>query len=346
MSTNKYQGVRIEYHIIQSFPVTCLNRDDVGAPKTARVGDSLRARVSSQCWKRAVRLAMHEMGVKTGTRTKNLDAMIAAACVENGADQDKASLIGKEIAKHLSDDTLIFVGAGELDHLAQYAASKEFDVSKVSDKEVQKLLTKVFDPNIDGLDIALFGRMVASATNMNVEAACNFAHAISTHKVSNDLEFFTAVDDNPAEEHAGSAHMGTLEFNSATYYRYISLDLGMLSQHMDETALKSAIDAFTKALFVAVPAARQNTMSGLSPWDYANVLVRKGQGVQIAFEEPVKSVGGGYSRASIDTLKAQLAAKEKMYGSMFGKLGSYEIGSGNDQSIDDLVASLQSHIAA
>ena len=53
-----YQNTRIEFHILQSFPVTCLNRDDVGAPKTAVVGGVTRARVSSQCWKRQVRLAM------------------------------------------------------------------------------------------------------------------------------------------------------------------------------------------------------------------------------------------------------------------------------------------------
>ncbi|MDP3187981.1 MAG: type I-E CRISPR-associated protein Cas7/Cse4/CasC [Limnobacter sp.] len=346
MTTNKYQGVRIEYHILQSFPVTCLNRDDVGAPKTARVGDSLRARVSSQCWKRPVRMALHEMGVKTGTRTKNLDTMISAACIEKGATPEQAVAIGKVIAKHLSDDTLIFVGKGELNHLTEYAQSKEFDSTKVTDKEVQKLLAKVFDPNIDGLDIALFGRMVASATSMNVEAACNFAHAISTHRVSNDLEFFTAVDDNPQDEHAGSAHMGTLEFNSATYYRYISLDLGMLEKVMDTAAMKAAIEAFTKALFIAVPAARQNTMSGLSPWDYANVLVRKGQGIQISFEEPVRSENGGFSKPSIAKLKASLNAKEKMYGSLFGKLGSYEIGDEFGGNIDDLAASLQSHVTA
>jgi len=45
----------IELHILQSFPVTCLNRDDVGAPKTAMFGGCQRARVSSQCWKREIR---------------------------------------------------------------------------------------------------------------------------------------------------------------------------------------------------------------------------------------------------------------------------------------------------
>ena len=56
--TNNYTNTRIEFHILQSFPVTCLNRDDVGAPKTAVIGGTTRARVSSQCWKRQVRLAL------------------------------------------------------------------------------------------------------------------------------------------------------------------------------------------------------------------------------------------------------------------------------------------------
>ena len=37
----------IELHILQSFPVSCLNRDDVGAPKTATFGGATRARISS-----------------------------------------------------------------------------------------------------------------------------------------------------------------------------------------------------------------------------------------------------------------------------------------------------------
>jgi len=77
---NPFNGQRVEFHILQSFPVTCLNRDDVGAPKTAMVGGTTRARVSSQCWKRQVRLALHEMGLKQGTRTKLIADLISAEC--------------------------------------------------------------------------------------------------------------------------------------------------------------------------------------------------------------------------------------------------------------------------
>ena len=62
----KLNNTKIEFHILQSFPVSCLNRDDVGSPKSAMIGGVNRARVSSQCWKRQVRLAMHEFGIKLG----------------------------------------------------------------------------------------------------------------------------------------------------------------------------------------------------------------------------------------------------------------------------------------
>jgi CRISPR system Cascade subunit CasC len=45
----------IEIHALQNFAPSNLNRDDTGAPKDAWFGGSRRARVSSQCQKRAVR---------------------------------------------------------------------------------------------------------------------------------------------------------------------------------------------------------------------------------------------------------------------------------------------------
>jgi len=138
--------------------------------------------------------------------------------------------------------------------------------------------------------------------------------------------------------------MGSLEYNSATYYRYISLDLGQLAQTMGESDLKNAIEAFTKALFVAVPNARQSTQSGASPWEFARVLVRKGQRLQVPFETPVKAREGGYLDSSVETLKSYLDKKEKLSGSLYGKLGAYEWGENENYSVDHLVADLQRHV--
>ncbi|KMJ54536.1 CRISPR-associated protein Cse4 [Vogesella sp. EB] len=334
--------LRIEYHILQSFPVTCLNRDDVGAPKSAVVGGTTRARVSSQCWKRQVRLSMQDFGIKLGVRTKKVSELLTVAMQRAGAEEAAANLCAEKIAAVLSDDTLLFISATEADAFAAYAKELGFDAAAIKEKELGKVGKKALNPGIDALDIALFGRMVAKAPDMNVEAAASFAHAISTHKVTNEVEFFTALDD--LQDELGSAHMGSLEFNAATYYRYISLDLGQLTQTLGPDAnLKAAIEAFTKALFVAVPSARQTTQSGASPWEFAKVLVRRGQRLQVPFETAVKAQGG-YLQPSISELKTYLGKKEKLAGSLFGKVGDYEWGEDENFSIDALIARLQAHV--
>jgi len=334
---------RIEYHILQSFPVTCLNRDDVGAPKTAVVGGVTRARVSSQCWKRQVRLELQKLGIKLGVRTKKAEELFILACKQAGANEQQAEKCGQKMAKCLSDDTLLFVSDSEAAAFAKHAQEKGFDDEQIKDKELAKVAKKARNPALDALDIALFGRMVAKAAEMNVEAAASFAHAISTHKIANEIDFFTALDDRQSEPR--SAHMGSLEFNSATYYRYICLDLDQLRQTLgNEADLKPAIAAFTKALFLAVPAARQTTQTGLCPWEFAKVLVRSGQGIQASFEKPVKREDG-YLKPSIKELKEWLSKKEKQFGSLFGKEGDYEWGEEKpDYSIDTLVADLQKHV--
>lgn len=338
---NPFKNTRIEFHILQSFPVTCLNRDDVGAPKTAIVGGVQRARVSSQAWKRSVRLAMHDFGAKLGVRTKSVTKLIADSCAEVGASDEQAIQCGEKLASFIVDDTLLFFTSNEAKAFAAYAKENDFEADKLKDKETYKVAKKSLNPALEGVDIALFGRMVAKAADLNMEAATSFAHAISTHKVSNEVEFFTALDDLATAP--GSAHMGSLEFNSATYYRYVGLDLGQLFQSMDGQLLPETVEQFTKALFVAIPAARQTTQSGASPWAFAKILVRKGQPLQIPFETAVKSKDGGFLQSSIDELKAWLSKQEKMHGSLFGKLGEYSYGEEDDFSIDDLVSSLKSH---
>ena len=186
--------------------------------------------------------------------------------------------------------------------------------------------------------------MVAQAAELNIEAASSFSHAISTHKVSSEVEFFTALDDLQTEQ--GSAHMGSLEFNSATYYRYISLNLGQLYDSLAGQGMAQAIDAFTKALFVAVPSARQNSMAGYCPWDFAKVFVRKGQRLQVPFETAVKAKEGGFLQPSIQALSDYLSKKEKLAGSLFGKKAEFTFGEDENFSIDDLVVALTKHVEA
>jgi CRISPR system Cascade subunit CasC len=343
--SNTLAGTRIEFHILQSFPVTCLNRDDVGAPKTAVIGGSTRARVSSQCWKRQVRMAMPSFGIQLGHRTKKTIELFTQACLDAGANAEQASACGAKISELLADNTLLFISDTEAKAFAEHAKSLDFNDAALKDKELGKIAKKALNPAIDSLDIALFGRMVAKVTEMNVEAASSFSNAISTHKVTNDLDFFTALDDlQTAGEEQGSSHMGTNEFNSATYYRYVSLDLGELAKGLDGENLDKAIEAFTKALFVAVPSARQTTQSGASPWEFARVLVRKGQRLQVPFETAIKAKEGGFLQPSIDEMTSYLDKKEKLSGSLYGKIAGFDWGVDENFSIDDLIAALKAAI--
>jgi CRISPR system Cascade subunit CasC len=360
---NPYRNLHVEFHILQPFSVSCLNRDDVGAPKTATIGGTLRARVSSQCWKRQVRQVMHdEFGVRTGTRTRLLSKLIENACRKEGADETQAKACGDKIEKIFikketskeeegKSDTLIFLAPSEVKLIAEKFRELAFDPDKLIKQSDAKKQAKEFASiigeqklkaaeDLDGLDIALFGRMVAQAAELDVEAAASFSHAISTHKITNEVEFFTALDDYSEEK--GSAHMGSLEFNSATYYRYISLDIGQLYETLGGGEyIPQAIDAFTKALYIAVPPARQTSQSAASFWEYAKVLVRRGQRLQIPFETAVKAKDGGFLKPSIEELKNSISKKEANAGSLFGKIAEFDFGEDKGFSIDELIAGIQ-----
>lgn len=364
---NTLKGTRIEYHILQSFPVTCLNRDEVGSPKSAYIGGVQRGRVSSQCWKRQVRMAMKDRGVNMAVRTKDIKQMINNACVAAGASEMQAQECAAQAAAALTDNTLFFFSASEADAIAEFAKENNFvpaalvtgGAKKDGDSkgkpkkaalapELKKLLKVRLNPAQDGLDIALFGRMAAQAPEMNMQAAASFAHAITTHECANEIDFFTALDDFQNDE-PGSAHMGTLEFNSGTYYRYISLDLGQLSENLNGHDLGEAVKNFTLALYQAVPSARQTTQTGMNPWDFARVLVRKGQGMQASFDEAVRS-RDGYLKPSVAALNDRIQKNEQLAGSLYGKLGDYAIGvtecpkdAKECLSIDELAEALAAH---
>lgn len=355
---NEYKGLQVEFHILQSFPVTCLNRDDVGSPKTAMVGGVSRARVSSQSWKRQVRMAMAEFGIKLAVRTKYVSELIQKEVLALGANEEQAKACGDRIEEVLVNDTLHFFSETEAKALATYAkhngfllkpkATKKSKDEKVA-KDAKEIIKVHKDASIsgfkalDGLDIALFGRMVAQGPDLTLEGASVFAHAISTHKANTEVEFFTALDDEKNKYVVGTptVHMDTLEFNSATYYRYVALDIGQLVETLGgDEHLDVALSAFIKALYVAVPIARQKTQAGSNLWDYARVYVRRGQRLQASFEEPIKAKGEGYLKPSIEALESFLDKKEKLSGSLFGKVDEFTWGIDEGFSIDTLVSSV------
>jgi len=172
----------------------------------------------------------------------------------------------------------------------------------------------------DIADIALFGRMVADDHSLMVEGAANFSHAISTHKVSNEIDFFSAVDDLKPQDSEGAGHIGTLEFNSACYYRYIGINMDLLKdeghlKHFSDDEIKKVLEAFIKASLTANPVARKNSQFGYSYPSFVLGLKRSGQPLSLAnaFEIPVKS-SDGYASKSIEKIKEHFKSMKETWG--------------------------------
>jgi len=315
----------LELHILQSFPVVCLNRDDLNSPKTAIFGGAQRARVSSQSWKRAVRERAQEIspGRFKGERTRLIVEPLRKALVAAGLAEDKALDQAKKLTDELvtldkeaekkgdfKSKTLFFSTPAELIELAR--AFKEHGDAK----KAAKAVLKEKGPELlkDGADIALFGRMVAHDHSLTLEGAAMFAHALSTHRVDNEMDFFSAVDDKQPKEESGAGMTGTLEFNSATYYRFAALNIDLLKDGdhlgvLSEGDRRDVVRTFVEATLTAVPIARRNSMNGDVLPGYVLGIVRgSGHPVQFvnAFERPVRINGaGGLFQASEDALKEE-----------------------------------------
>jgi CRISPR system Cascade subunit CasC len=355
----------IELHILQSFPVSCLNRDDVGSPKTATFGGVPRARLSSQCLKRAIREYAQDHLPDArfhGERTKLIVKPLAEALKKHGVGDDKTAMehatnvadkLAKLDAKSTKDPdtvqvgTLTFLAPSEIDSIGRQVA--ELLKNNPTSKDYEKRLDQFCKASglMDGADIALFGRMAASMPSLTLEGAAMFSHALSTHRADNDLDFFSAVDDRkPKDDDAGAGMIGTLEFTSAVYYRYAAVNLDLLKDHDHLGRLThgercKVVNAFIRATLRAVPGARKNSMNAnVAPAFVLGTFKNAGQPLQLinAFERPVRS-SNGFIDASIDALKEH----HKSLKDTWGITCDTEVAI-PDVNLDEFVQTLVAHV--
>lgn len=304
----------VELHLIQNFAPSNLNRDDTGAPKNAIFGGQRRTRVSSQCFKRAMRLYCRDQQLippeYRALRTKRLQALL----LERLADRDQEEAIGKiEVALaaaglKLKDggktEYLLFLGEREIagfaalieDHweVLVLPATGEKKSKKESKAAIPAELAKQAKALLDGgkaVDVALFGRMLADLPQVNQDAACQVAHAISTHRVERDFDYFTAVDDVSGPDETGAGMIGQIEFNSATFYRYALLDVSKLLKNLqgDKALTASAIEALIQSMVRAVPSGKQNSFAAHNLPEFIGVSLRQSPlNLANAFERPIQ----------------------------------------------------------
>ena len=293
----------LDLHVLQTVPPSCINRDDTGSPKTAVYGGVSRARVSSQAWKHAMRGMFSEIFPREqiGVRTKHVAELIAEELKNMGYQGDaieaaKTALDngGIKTNKKNCTDALFFMS---------YIQRKKLEELTMAGEEDKKLY-KAALADAPSIDIALFGRMVASDPSLNFDAAAQVAHSISTHEVRNEYDYFTAVDECSEEDNAGAGHLGTVEFHSATFYRYATVNIRELEDSLKtDTAL--AVKGFVRAFLLSMPTGKQNTFANRTVPDFAYITLRKDQPVNLAgaFEKPIYTRQEGYVKKSVQALK-------------------------------------------
>lgn len=296
----------VDFHVLQTVPPSCINRDDTGSPKTAIYGGVTRARVSSQAWKHAMRQAFVEESLldeeDVGKRTKKVTELVEKEIAALAPEKDAAKLAKKTLdnAGIKNDEkgtkALFFISQAQIKALAQLAVEECADK-----KEYKKALSTA--PSVD---IALFGRMVADDPSLNFDAAAQVAHSISTHAVQNEYDYFTAVDDCQAEDNAGAGHLGTVEYNSATLYRYATVNVMELERHLGAKKAAEVVRSFGEAFIRSMPTGKQNTFANRTLPDAVYVTIREDQPVNLcgAFERAVRKSVEGYAEPSKSALQA------------------------------------------
>ena len=298
----------VDFHILQTVPPSCINRDDTGSPKTAVYGGVTRARVSSQAWKHAMRAAFAENArLDVGKRTKKVAELVKEQILALVPDADADKLAKKALEnagikfdeKSKSDDkvtkALFFMSTAQAKALAELAVA-----GSTNKKEYQKALGAA-----PSMDMALFGRMVADNPSLNYDAAAQVAHSISTHAVQNEFDYFTAVDDCAPEDSAGAGHLGTVEYNSSTLYRYATVNMVELVHLLGAEKAAQAVRVFGEAFIRSMPTGKQNSFANRTLPDAVYVTLREDQPVNLcgAFEKPVRKSPEGYAEPSKTALK-------------------------------------------
>jgi len=308
--------VYVDLHIIQSLPPSNVNRDDAGSPKQATYGGARRARVSSQAWKRATRLAFAQRlalpDAKLGTRSKRIGQQLGERiAASTGLPAEAARRLADALLSQLGltaskkkageNSYLLFYGRHQLDRIAELIAGRAEELAALPDDALAKaaasdeLGIRSILASGHPIDVALFGRMVADLTDLNVDAATQVAHAISTHAAEIEFDYFTAVDDANTED-SGAGMIGTVEFTSATLYRFATVGMHQLITNLDgdTDAAQAALSAFIEGFTYSMPSGHTNSFAHQTLPQLLSVAIRTDQPVNLvsAYESPIRSRTG------------------------------------------------------
>lgn len=324
----------IQLHLLTSYPPSNLNRDDMGRPKTAVMGGKQRLRISSQSLKRAWRTSevfKSALDAHVGTRTRMLGVEVYKLMIEAGLKDktafDSAKAIAGVFGKNKGKDSKKENPTQELEieQLVHVSPTERAAVMTLG----ATLATEGRAPTSDELkllraddmaaDIAMFGRMLASSTEFNIEAAVQVAHAITTHEVKVEDDFFSAVDDLnhlAPDTGSGAGHIGEAEFGAGIFYLYVCIDREALLKNLNnnQALADKAIEALIKASATVSPTGKQNSFASRARASY--MLAERGdaqpRSLSVAFIKSVRAADP--LDASITALNTARTNIDNVYG--------------------------------
>ena len=332
----------LQIHSLHGYPAALLNRDDSGLAKRMTYGDSVRTRVSSQCLKRHWRIAAgpHSFdgidGAIAATRSRETvtrrvieplrEAGHDSALVDAIETRFQTAVYGEKGTTRGNRQPLL-LGEPEIEYLAKKAgeiAEASSNDPKAADKAAAewaksaKANMKVLRESCKlpgGLAAAMFGRMVTSDTEANIDAAIHVAHAFTVHGEESESDYFTVFDDlKRVEEDAGASHIGETEISAGLFYGYVVLDRGTLLRNLGKDADMAGeiTERLVHLIATVSPGAK---LGSTAPYTRASwMLVEAGEhqprSLAEAFRDPCKSS----TEAAESAVRDHLERLDRMYG--------------------------------
>ena len=307
----------LQIHSLHGYSAVLLNRDDSGLAKRMTYGDAIRTRISSQCLKRHWRVAEGPYSLRTidgataavrsretvtrrviGPLTKAGHDPKAITAIEAafqravyGSDKGETSrqplLLGEPEVAYLAKQAQEIADAHGNDAQAAEKAAKDWEKNAKTNMKALRDSSRL--PG--GIEASLFGRMVTSDVEANIDAPVHVAHAFTVHQEESESDYFTVVDDlQRVEDEPGADHIGETELTSGLFYGYVVVDRRMLLDNLGQDAdlAGEVVDRLVRLIATVSPGAK---LGSTAPYGYAAwMLVEAGdcqpRSLAEAFRDP------------------------------------------------------------
>ena len=332
----------LQIHSLHGYPAALLNRDDSGLAKRMTYGGRVRTRISSQCLKRHWRVAdgPHSFdgidGAVAAVRSRETvtrrviqplrEAGHDPAVVDAIEGRFQVAVYGDKGTERGNRQPLL-LGEPEIEYLAKKAVEvaegcgndpKAADKAAAEWAKSAKGNMKALRESCKlpgGLAAALFGRMVTSDTEANIDAAVHVAHAFTIHGEESESDYFTVFDDlKRVDDDAGAGHIGETEITAGLFYGYVVLDRGTLLRNLggDADMAGEVTERFVHLVATVSPGAKLGSTApyGYASWMFLEAGDRQPRSLAEAFRTPCKPS----IEAAEDAVREHLRRLDDVYG--------------------------------